>query len=152
MKKIFYEKVGRRYIPVYEYNSELLDAFSEGTHLVMCYPGGSSRRYNIDPDYAAMIAAGRVAENAISNAITEASEFKPSKKPATAQQQQAWQALKDAYGDEFFTLEGNSINDCVRAGICAMQTEADKLLNVPAVRDAYEHFLLLCKLAKQSEQ
>ena len=65
MKKIFYEKVGRRYVPVSEYDSDLLDAFPKGTHIVMCYPGGQSRRYQIDPAYAPMIAAGRVAEEAI---------------------------------------------------------------------------------------
>jgi len=73
MKKIYYEKKGRRYVPVAEYDSDLMDSFSKGTHLVMVYPGGSSRRYNIDPNYAAMIAAGRVAEDAISRAISYAS-------------------------------------------------------------------------------
>lgn len=54
MKKIYYEKQGRRYVPVYEYDSEFLDSFPKGNHLVMVYPGGSSRRYNIDPNYAAL--------------------------------------------------------------------------------------------------
>ena len=38
MKKIYYEKIGRRYVPVSEYDSEYLDSFSKGTHIVMCYP------------------------------------------------------------------------------------------------------------------
>ena len=58
MKKIFYEKVGGRYKPVYEYDQTLMDAFPKGTHVTVCYPGGQSTRYNIDPNYAAMIAAG----------------------------------------------------------------------------------------------
>jgi hypothetical protein len=69
MKKIFYEKQGRRYVPEAEYDNELLDSFPKGNHLVMCYPGGSSRRFNIDPNYAAMIAAGRVAEDAVCDAM-----------------------------------------------------------------------------------
>jgi len=60
-KKIYYEKLGRRYVPVAEYDNDLLDSFPKGNHLVMSYPGGQSRRFNIDPNYAAMIAAGRVA-------------------------------------------------------------------------------------------
>ena len=56
-KKIYYEKVGRRYVPVAEYDNEFMDSFTKGNHLVMCYPGGSSRRFNIQPDYAALIAA-----------------------------------------------------------------------------------------------
>jgi len=76
MKKVYYEKVGRRYVPVYEYDSNLLDSFPQGNHLVMCYPGGSSRRFNIDPNYAAMIAAGRVAEEAMAEAMqTEADQL-----------------------------------------------------------------------------
>jgi len=39
MKKIYYEKVGRKYIPVSEYDSNLLDGFTKGNHLVMSYPG-----------------------------------------------------------------------------------------------------------------
>ena len=65
METIFYVKKGRRYIPHSSYSSEFCDSFPKGTHLVQTYPGGSSRRYNIDPAYAPMIAAGRVAEDAI---------------------------------------------------------------------------------------
>ena len=77
-KKIYYEKVGRRYVPVAEYDSDFLDSFSKGNTLVMCYPGGKSRRYNVDPDYAGLIAAGRVAEDAISRAIMKASDLRRS--------------------------------------------------------------------------
>ena len=40
MKKIFYEKQGRKYVPVSEYDNDFLDSFTQGTHLVMSYPGG----------------------------------------------------------------------------------------------------------------
>jgi len=40
MKKIYYEKQVRRYIPDLKYDSNLLDSFTKGTHLVMAYPGG----------------------------------------------------------------------------------------------------------------
>jgi hypothetical protein len=63
-KEIFYRKVGSRYKPVSEYDHNLLDSFPKGNHLVMCYPGGQSRRFNINPALAPMIAAGRLAEDA----------------------------------------------------------------------------------------
>ena len=50
-KKIYYEKLGRRYVPVAEYDNDLLDSFTKGTHLVMSYPGGQSRCFNIDPNF-----------------------------------------------------------------------------------------------------
>ena len=140
MKKIYYEKRGRRYIPVSEYDSDYLDSFSKGTHIVMSYPGGQSRRYNIDPNYAAMIAAGRVAEDAICRAISKASEMRPARTPITPGQQRAWKKLAKEFGDELCTLNGLSVHDCAEAGVRAMQEEADKLMTNAAVKAAYEQF------------
>jgi hypothetical protein len=151
MKKIYYEKVGRKYVPVSEYDSEYLDSFSKGTHIVMSYPGGQSRRYNIDPNYAAMIAAGRVAEDAICRAISKASELRPNQTPITPKQKKAWEALAKAFGDDLCTLHGLSVHDCAEAGVQAMTQEADKLMSHPAVRDAYEQFQMICKLTKEKQ-
>jgi len=151
MKKIYYEKVGRKYVPVAEYDNELLDSFPKGTHLVMCYPGGSSRRFNINPNYAAMIAAGRVAEDAMCKAISKASELRPRKTPITEGQKKAWEKLAKELGDELCTLDGLCVRDCAEAGVKAMQEEADKLMKHDSVRKAYEHFLLMCELVKERE-
>lgn len=151
MKKIFYEKVGRRYKPVSEYDSDLLDSMPKGTHIIMCYPGGRSTRYNIDPALAPMIAAGRYAEEEICRAISQASELRPEKTPITPEQKAAWEKLAKAFGSELCTLRGASIRDCADAGVKAMQEEAQKLLTNPAVRKAYDHFMLMCKLAKEEK-
>jgi hypothetical protein len=151
MKKIYYVKQGRRYKPVAEYDNDLIDSFHKGNHLVMVYPGGSSRRYNIDPNYAAMIAAGRVAEDAICNAITKQSELRPHRTPLTEGQRTAWENLAKEFGEDLCTLHGASVRDCAEAGIKAMQEEADQLMSHPAVRDAYEQFQLVCKLVKEKD-
>jgi hypothetical protein len=148
MKKIYYEKVGRKYVPIAEYDSDYLDSFPKGDHLVSVYPGGQSRRFNIDPAYGPMIAAGRVAEDAICDAIYTASEAKPKERPITPRQRKAWEEMKNAFGDEFFSLNYGSIRDYAEAGIKAMQIEADKLMTNPSVKKAYEHFLLVCELTK----
>jgi hypothetical protein len=152
MKKIYYIKEGRKYVPVAEYDNDLLDSFSKGTHLVMVYPGGTSRRYNIDPNYAGMIAAGRVAEDAISRAITKASELRPNRSPITEGQKKAWENLAKEFGDELCTLYGSSVHDCAEAGVKAMQEEADKLMTNPAVKKAYEHFQLVCELTREHNE
>ncbi len=152
MKKIYYVKEGRKYVPVAEYNDELMDSFTKGNHLVMCYPGGTSRRFNIDPNYAAMIAAGRVAEDAICRAISKASELRPKNTPITEAQQKAWKKLAKEMGDELCTLYGLSVRDCAEAGVKAMQEEADKLLSNPAVKKAYEHFQLVCELTREQNE
>jgi len=151
MKKIYYEKKGKRYVPVAEYDNDLADSFHKGTHIVMCYPGGQSRRYNIDPNYAALIAAGRVAEDAICKALNKASEMRPARTPITPAQQRAWKKLAKEFGDELCTLNGASIHDIAEAGVKALQSEADKLLTNPAVRAAYDHFLFVAELSKSHD-
>ena len=151
MKKIYYEKVGRKYVPVAEYDNDYMDSFPKGNHLVMCYPGGTSRRFNVDPNYAAMIAAGRVAEDAMCRAISKASELRPKSTPITPGQKKAWEKLAKEFGDELCTLHGLSVHDCAEAGVKAMMEEADKLMKVPAVRLAYEQFQMICQLTAQQK-
>ena len=151
MKKIYYEKVGRKYVPVAEYDNEFLDSFPKGNHLVMSYPGGSSRRFNIDPNYAAMIAAGRVAEDAICDSLRKSSEMKPQRTPITPGQKKAWEKLAKEFGDELCPLTYGSTRDHAEAAVKAMQVEADKLLTNPSVRKAYERFLLIAELTKEHD-
>jgi len=146
---VFYKKEGRRYKPVYEYDQMLLDSFSKGTHLVEVYPGGSSRRYNINPNHAALIAAGRVAEEAMTKAISRASELKPRQTPLTEGQRAAWKKLAHEFGDELATLQISSARDIAEAGLKALQEEAEELMKHEGVRKAYEHFLLMCELTKE---
>ena len=151
MKKIYYEKKGRRYVPVAEYDSDYLDSFPKGNHLVMSYPGGSSRRFCIDPAYAPMIAAGRVAEDAICDTLRKASEMRPQRTPITTGQLRAWKKLAKEFGDELCPLMHASARDLAEAGVKAMQLEADKLMNHASVRQAYDQFLLVCKLTSKAD-
>jgi hypothetical protein len=151
MKKIYYEKKGRRYVPVAEYDNELLDSFPKGNHLVMCYPGGVSRVFNINPNYAAMIAAGRVAEDAICKSISKASEMRPQRTPITLGQKKAWEKLAKEFGDELCPLTYGSTRDHAEAAVKAMQAEADKLMQHKGVRKAYDHFMLMCELTKEKQ-
>jgi hypothetical protein len=152
MKKIYYVKEGRRYVPVAEYDNDLMDSFHKGNHLVMVYPGGSSRRYNIDPALAPMIAAGRYAEDAVCKALTQASEMRPAKTPITPGQQRAWKKLAKEFGDELCTLNGASVHDIAEAGVKAMQVEADQLMTNPTVRKAYDKFMMLCELTREQSK
>lgn len=149
MKKIYYEKRGRRYVPVAEYDNDFLDSFTKGNHLVMSYPGGTSRRFNIDPAYAPMIAAGRVAEEAICESMRKASEMKPQRTPITPGQKKAWEKLAKELGDELCLLTYGSARDHSEAAVNAMMKEADKLMKHEGVRKSYEHFLLMCELTKE---
>jgi hypothetical protein len=151
MKKVYYEKIGRKYVPVAEYDSDYLDSFPRGNHLVMCYPGGSSRRFNIEPALAPMIAAGRYAEDAMSAALVRASEMRPHRKPLTEKQRKAWEKLAKEFGDERYYVEIPSAREVTDAGVKAMQEEADKLLQHPMVKAAYDEFMATCKLVLDSK-
>jgi hypothetical protein len=97
-----------------------------------------------------MIAAGRVAEDAVCRAISKASELRPQSTPITIGQKKAWEKLAKEFGDGLATLSGLCIRDCAEAGILAMQAEADKLLQHESVRKAYDHFMLMCELTKET--
>jgi hypothetical protein len=152
MKKIFYEKVGRRYKPVYEYDQTLLDSFPKGAHLVLVYPGGSSRRYNINPNYAALIAASRVFEDKAASVMLQAQELRLQQKlretPLTPEQRAAWDHLVEVFGPDARQLEWPSIREIAEKGAQALVDEASEIMYNPSVRQAYEHFELMCELAK----
>jgi hypothetical protein len=149
---IFYVKKGRRYVPHSVYSNEFCDSFTKGTHLVQVYPGGSSRRFNINPNYAAMIAAGRIAEDKISEAIRKASDLRTKSKPLTPGQKAAWENLVKEFGEEARMLEWPSAREACEAAVNAMQEEADKLMKHESVRKAYDHFQLMCELTKEKHE
>ena len=156
LKKTFYEKRGRRYYPVSEYDHELMDSLPQGDHLISVYPGGKSTRYHVEPNYVAIIAATRVAEDAISRKIMQATEIRRQPRyeketPLTPPQKAAWDNLVKEFGDSARRLEWPSVRECAEAGAAAMQEEANKLMKHEAVRLAYEQFLLLCKICKENE-
>lgn len=153
MKTIFYKKEGRRYVPVSEYNQTLMDALPKGSHLIQVYPGGQSTRYTVDPAYAPLIAAGRVAEDAISKHIMERSALRvpEQRKPLTEEQCKAWEKFNKVMGNERFALEYCSYREAAEEGVKAMMREAEQLLTVPAVKKAYEHFLFVAELTKDNK-
>lgn len=150
MKKIFYEKVGRKYVPVYEYDSSLMDAMPKGAHLVNVYPGGRSTRYNVNIEHAPLIAAARVAEDAICRAIVKAMELKPQKRPITEHQKKLWKELAESFNRDDYPLIRPAAITAAEAGVNAMIEEAEKLMENPAVKKAYEHFLLVAELTKET--
>lgn len=159
VKKVFYTKnvsaSGRvRYVPVAEYDSDYLDSFPKGTHLVMCYPGGKSRQYNIDPNYAAMIAAGRVAVDAIASALVRAGELRMQSRDRDRQltpgQKAAWDNLVKEFGDSAKQLEWPSAREVAEEGVKAMIKEAEALLSNPAARKAFDYFQTVSDLTKDA--
>lgn len=153
MKTIFYKKQGRKYIPVSEYDNEFIDSYWKGTTLIVSRPGSTTRKYNVEPAFAPMAAAGVYAEDKISQAIMKATEIRlqerSRKRPLTPSQKDAWDNLVKEFGEDARQLEWPSVREAAEAGTKAMQDEVEKMLSVPAVRNAYEQFLMVWKLTKE---
>ena len=152
-KKIYYEKVGRKYLPVKEYDSDLMESFPQGTHMVVCHPGGKSYRYSIDPAFAPMIAAGRYCEDVIAKAIMKAHEARPYQDVAlTNEQHGAWKQFISVMGDRGRYIEWPSAREVADEAIKVLSEEATKMLDNPSVKLAYEHFMLTVALTKNHNQ
>jgi len=155
-KETFYKKEGRRYVPVYEYDQELMDAFPQGAHLVICYPGGKSTRYNVDPNYAALIAAARLGEDTLASALLKATEIRRQERhktetPLTPGQRAAWEKLVEEFGPDAKQLEWPSARECATKAMEALADEAAQLMKHESVRHAYEQFQLVCKLTMENQ-
>jgi hypothetical protein len=98
-----------------------------------------------------MIAAGRFAEEAISKELVKASEMRPHQKPITEKQKKAWENLAKAFGADRYYVEIPSARELAEAGTNAMIAEAEKLMEHPMVRDAYEEFMATCKLVLENK-
>lgn len=149
MKKTFYEKIGRRYVPVKEYDSELMDSFPNGAHLVVCNPGCTSYRYNIDPDYAALIAASYAAKDVLANGLVRASEMRPSNEPLTQEQKDAWDNMIRVFGERGRYIQFPSAHEIASNGLAALEEKAKHLYEHESVKHAFEHLKLICKLVEK---
>lgn len=148
MSETFYKKVGRRYVPVSEQDPSFDNAFCEGSHLVISRPGHYIRKYNIDPEFAPLIAAATFAREEISKSLRKSLEMRPSKVPITEEQHIAWIKLSEAFGDECHPLQYPSIYEAVESGLAALVHEAAQKLQTPAVKAAYDNFMMVYQLTK----
>lgn len=133
------------YKPVYQYDNELADSFSEGTHITVCKPGSKSRRYNIDPALGELIAAGIIMQDFMCTELVKNSEAKPCRDPLTEKQQKAWETFKKDYGDttyisfdSAYTIAGNTIQSLIE--------HASSGITNPTVKKAWDNFITLAKL------
>ena len=151
----FYRRVGRRYEPVLEHDSELMDALPYGDHLISVRRGGESRRHRVDPAFAPMIAAGLYAMDAMVKSIHDNMSLREESIRLTPQQQKLMAELTASMNRQDLKWTRPSAFDAAQAGLRVLEEEANRLLRNPAVRKAYEDFLLvarLCEDHKEDEQ
>ena len=96
-----YQKVGRRYKQVGEYMQ--FDCFPLGAHLLVVQKGSTSYLHNVEPDKAGVLAAMKIAKDAMLHAFMEASDLRPANQPVTITQEQ--QDLLDKLKETGFNSE-----------------------------------------------
>ena len=117
-----YKKVGRRYKPVAEH--EEWDSFPEGAHLVVCSPGSTLRRFNVDPDRAGLLAAAEPLRDQIMALVVEKQRMRPTRQPVTQKQADAWHAFERAMGNEGYVVEYASVGEIADAVVDLIVKEA----------------------------
>lgn len=150
MKTGIYKKVGRRYIEIGEFDPEYLDHVPNGVTMTVKRPGCQSTRYNVDPDIVPLLAAAVYCEDQISNAIYRASELRPHNRAITPEQREAFDRFLATMPEDDhsrFMLTHGSCREAAEAGSRALVAEAKELLTNESIKQAYEHFMLLCKLS-----
>ena len=148
MRKTYYEKVGRRYIPVRDYDTDFYDSIPRDSHVLISRIGNSTQRQSVEPALAPMIAAGIIAKEEIINAISKASALRPHDTPITPEQKRLWEELSKSFGASGCMLEYDSAYAIAQAGVDAMVEAASKLLTTESTKSAYEHFMLISQLTK----
>jgi hypothetical protein len=156
MKTGIYKKVGRRYVEVGEYDPTFMDYIPNGATLIVKRKSCTSRYFNVDPAIVPMLAASKYCEDEISSALVRAGELRMQRKDReremTPGQRRAWDNLVREFGDSAKQLEWPSAREVAEAGAKTMADEAEKLLANQSIKEAYEHFLLLCKLSASKEE
>ena len=110
-----YKKVGRRYHPAAEY--EQWDSYPEGAHLVVCRPGSTMRRFDIDPDRAGLLAAAEPLRGQIRALVVELHRMRPTRRPVTMQQAAAWRRFQKAMGNDAYAVEYASVGEIADAAV-----------------------------------
>jgi len=150
VRKVYYTKQGNEYVPVEEYDPDIMDALPYGTHLTVVREGGQSRRYNVDPAVAPFAAAVVALEEKVCDIIHNATQARPANRPITEEQRKAWEHFREVMGNDLGMLLNPSIMDVARQIIETIRAEAEKQLKNPAMRKAYDNYLMLATLSKEA--
>ncbi len=108
-----YKKVGKRYKPAAEH--EEWDSYPAGAHLVICSPGSTLRRFDIDPDRAGLLAAAEPLRSQIRDLVVELHKMRPTRRPVTLAQQAAWRRFQKAMGNDGYCVEYASVGEIADA-------------------------------------
>jgi len=159
-KTEYYKKVktpsGRnKYIKVSEYDGQFRSSLPVGTWVQVQRKNGMSRRYQIDPAIAPLIAASIILGDKIQDIVSSAASFGPPKstekeaEALTPEQIVAWENFRKAFGG-LTVIQGKSIAEVSEEITSKLAEEASRLLQNETVKDAYDHFVFITKITQET--
>jgi len=99
MKETFYVKRGRKYVPVREYDNNLMCSVAEGVYVVVVSPGATSWKVAVQPERIPVIAAIQEHRDEIADKIMEVTKAEFTNKKPTKKEILAWEAYCDVLGN-----------------------------------------------------
>lgn len=114
MSETLYRKVGRKYVPVLEYDPLVCDSFPKGCHVVVSNPGWTLYRFNIQPDKAGLVAAWAQIESELANKIMEITKAQPAKEYDKEKYRVAYEKFVSETGIHNFLLTYPSATEIAR--------------------------------------
>jgi len=146
----FYRKVQvgktHKYVAVRQYDQEFNDSWPKGDHLMQCYPGGKMIKFNVNANHAAMLAAGRVAHEAITSSINSHNSIQTSRPPMTVAEKAAWANLVKVWGNSAKQLQYPCASDVATAAVNVMVKQAAYFMENKMCKAAYDEFEATCRL------
>ena len=89
--------------------------------------------------------------DAIVDEIVIASQARPASKPLTKMQVEAWDNMKEAFGDDFYQINYPSAHEITDTALSELQFMVDEITSNENVKRAYDEFVLLAKLCGQEK-
>ena len=127
-----------------------MDSLPQGCHLVVVDKGWTSRRHNINPNRAALLAAATIMEDRLAKIIQQATEIRPEKEPLTEEQRLAWRRLAESFDRDTIMLAWPSARGAAQEILAELMADAEHLMANPMVQQAYDEFVATCRLTQET--
>lgn len=146
-QKFLYEKVNGRYKKVSVYDSRFYDYYNPGHYLISVEKTWKTTRRDVEPALIPLIAAATSFERDLTEGLVKCSSVYKHTVELTPEQREAWEHFAKLVEKQKWTMYGPSYADVARGATQKLIEKAAEMMEVPAVKEAYEEFLLVYKLA-----
>lgn len=148
-QETIFRKVGRKYVPVGEYDPAFMDHWPYGINMVVVRDGHTMYRYQVDPNTAGLLGAGLMCKDAIAKAIHQAAEMRPNPAPVSERARELWEELREELGAGAYFLEYPAVSEIANAAIRELHDQFEEIVKDEGAREAFNRFLTIAYLTKE---